>query len=78
LLARDLSGGAFNRVDGVRAKLLTPYNQNVVSLASRGDSMLTELVAIGGKDNGHVNFIEGVDADNDVRFSAHADQCQGW
>ena len=41
-------------------------------------SALTELGATGGQGNGHVNVLMGVDADNDVRFSALADRCQGW
>ncbi len=67
----------FNRVDGVGAKLLGPDDQIVVSLASGGDTVLSELAAIGGQCDGHVNVFVGVDADHDVRFSALADLCQG-
>ena len=40
--------------------------------------MLTELAAIGGQGDRHVNDLVGVDADNDVRCSALADLCQCW
>jgi len=68
---------AFNRVDEVGAKLLALYDQIVVSLASGGDSVLSEPAAIGGQSDGHVNVLVGVDADHDVRCSALADLCKG-
>jgi hypothetical protein len=71
--------GASNRVDGVGAKKrLAPNDQIVVSLSSGGDSVLTELAAIGGQGDRHVNVLVGVDTDQDVKCSARAGLCQAW
>jgi hypothetical protein len=71
-----IGAGAFIHVVGWSQ---TPRSRRsfVVTLSSGGDWVFTELAAIGGQGDRHVNILVGVEADHDVRGSALAGLCQG-